>query len=137
MKKIILILALFLIAFSESYATKKYTFLYDAAGNRYSRTYSTFRVPVEDDSINTMILEQHQVNVYPNPAKDYIQVDISSIASENIISVQLLDLKGTELFKKENVTGPFQVEMSDFAAGMYFLNIQIDDRRIVWKVVKE
>ena len=77
------------------------------------------------------------MNVYPNPAKDYIQVDISSIASENIISVQLLDLKGTELFKKENVTGPFQVEMNDFATGMYFLNIQIDDRRIVWKVVKE
>ncbi len=136
MKKIILILALFLIAFSESYSGT-YTFSYDNAGNRTNRNFAVDRIPVENDSINNIVLEQHQVNVYPNPAKDYIQVDISSISSENIISVQLLDLKGTELFKKENVTGPFQVEMGNFTAGMYFLNIQIDDRRIVWKVVKE
>ena len=66
------------------------------------------------------IENSHQVNLYPNPAKDYLEIDTQG-------TIQLLvvrDLHGKVLLK-ENTNEP-HVDVSGLAAGTYLLELTID-----------
>ncbi len=77
---------------------------------------------------------QHQVQIYPNPSKDwvYIKADEGAI----IERVSLLDLNGRFLkeFTKESFD---KINISDFPKGMYFLRIENVKNQIgIFKLVK-
>lgn len=75
-----------------------------------------------DENTNTMA---EQVEVYPNPAGHTIQVNFgSSFLSNETLSIELTDMNG-KIHQKQTINNfTSQVDVSDLAVGIYFLNIQ-------------
>ncbi len=61
------------------------------------------------------------LEVYPNPASDYINIRNGS----DIASVQMFDILGNEVLSKNiNVSNNFQLNIANLKSGNYFLNIK-------------
>ena len=90
------------------------------------------------DTVNLTVLcgledhLQHYVNLYPNPAKEY--VDIRVDGDLNVTGMEVYDVYG----KRINTTGIFgtpaltRINVSDLASGLYFVRVTTD-RGIVTK----
>ena len=75
---------------------------------------------------------QTDVNIYPNPAKDYIYIDLPE---EKIKGICLYNISGVLLKEqKGNMTG---ADISSLPQGMYLLTIETDENVITKKFVKE
>ena len=110
---------------------------YDDAGNRVGRTYKPVFLKHGDTTMIQSVVENYTVKIFPNPVKNYLQVDIQGLSKENNINIQLLDLQGSVIFNWELIKSQFQIETKDLIAGTYFLNIFIDNKRSFWKIIKE
>lgn len=90
------------------------------------------------------------VNIFPNPARDYINVRI--IDSEELemeeeefnkeekltykIIVSIKNIMGEEVYHSEIQNNNFTIQTSNFGNGIYFLETKIDDEVITNKIVK-
>ena len=72
-----------------------------------------------------------QVSVYPNPTSGIVQVTLPS--SVEILSVSVSDLSGKKM--NANVSGT-TVDMSNFASGVYMINVNTTEGNLVRKVMK-
>lgn len=118
--------------------TPGYYYSYDASGNRETRTYTTVFLKHGDTTITQEDFENYQIRIYPNPIDDHFKVEINQLSNEKgkKISFILRDLQGKVILKRENESNDFQVDMQNQPNGTYFLNILINDKRIIWKIVK-
>lgn len=71
-----------------------------------------------------------EVKVYPNPAKDYLNVELSK-AIKNF-SVEITDLNGRLVLTKENET---KINISGLANGAYLCDIKANDKTAVRKII--
>ncbi|MEQ9307508.1 MAG: T9SS type A sorting domain-containing protein, partial [Marinoscillum sp.] len=64
------------------------------------------------------------LNVYPNPANDYLRISYDKLMSERVM-VQLVDLQGNVLKEQEVRKGydqSFDFDVTKFKRGIYILN---------------
>ncbi len=78
---------------------------------------TTTNVPIQDDI--------HYEFLHPNPAKDFVTVDLSSIKKNDNIFISLYDILGTEtkrffLPKKQDA---LKLDISDIPSGLYFVSV--------------
>ena len=75
--------------------------------------------------------------VWPNPAKDFINFQISSINSGST-TVSLVDIRGRKVyqntFNSQNIIRS-EIKTSNFAKGVYILNIQQGNKNLNKKVI--
>ena len=81
---------------------------------------------------DAFIERKKEVNIFPNPSKGIFQI---SIEEENVHLIRVYSLVGE--FKTE-----FQhmnkIDLSEFASGIYFLEIiTMDNKRLIKKILKE
>ncbi|MDR2979586.1 MAG: C10 family peptidase [Bacteroidales bacterium] len=101
-------------------------------GEGFELEYNAISLGVEDHNAF------ENINVYPNPATHYINVDCT-IASEENLLLQLTDLTG-RIVRSENVnhsggTSTHNINVSDLANGIYMLRIQSAQGSVTKKVV--
>lgn len=93
----------------------------DANGNLIYKGQTTgFQLVVLDP--NSIGLEESQLEevvAYPNPARDYIKLEVPS---NQTFGYQVLDLSGRALVKGE-VSSETSIDVSSFTNGMYFLQL--------------
>ncbi len=109
----------------------------------------TFTVSVSDGentkeaSVYVMVMEcdnvgEHNVDVidvYPNPAKDVVYVNINQNIEK--VSWTLLNMQA-QIVKKSEATDPdFEITLDDINKGIYFLNVVVDEKPIIKKIVVE
>ena len=91
--------------------------------------------------LTTNIKEPHikkgQINVYPNPAKDVVNIDCKACISAKEIKVEISDLSGKVQQMEQFSSGStFSINTSKFAPGIYFISVFDDDQIIgIQKVV--
>lgn len=71
------------------------------------------------------------VNIYPNPATDYIMVELDQKCVGNI---SILNLVGNVIVNTEINSLNMRIDLTGLPEGIYFLNIQTDTDRIVKKI---
>ncbi len=71
------------------------------------------------------------IKVYPNPASDYIIIEIED--SLRIESILLTDMSGRVIRRLE--AGNTYMEISTLAPGMYFLKLKVENRHVVKKIL--
>ncbi len=59
-------------------------------------------------------------NVYPNPASDLVNIELSD-ASETVVSIY--DLSGRKVFEASGIRGSYELSVSNWSSGMYILRI--------------
>jgi ribosomal protein L14 len=72
-----------------------------------------------------------KAKIYPNPATNMINVQISSTTPTNYTSIRIYDSKGNivyrENFERTQQTVTRQINVSTFINGVYYLELNIDD----------
>jgi hypothetical protein len=78
------------------------------------------------------------VNMYPNPAKEYIDIKCPQLAN-NSGMITILDLTGKQLFESKIIFEESfkQVDISRLQRGGYFCRLTINDQIITKKIIKQ
>lgn len=75
------------------------------------------------------ILSDVKVRIYPNPADDFINIEVVGLSSPSELSYRLLSLSG-QIVKLNSKAGTgtqnLQISVGDLPSGMYLLEIEID-----------
>jgi hypothetical protein len=74
---------------------------------------------------------RHEVTIYPNPAS--AEVNISLPAGEDF-DVELISVTGERIFRAENQS---KIDLSNLAAGIYFIQISTADYITMQKLIKQ
>ncbi|TVR76284.1 MAG: T9SS C-terminal target domain-containing protein [Chitinophagaceae bacterium] len=83
----------------------------------------TQEVSVEE-SIQTVDLE-NIVNIYPNPASTFINIEFSNLDISNRTDIEVFNIQGQLLRKIENVNSRvYRVDVSDLSPGMYLIKVR-------------
>ncbi|MCT4646748.1 MAG: T9SS type A sorting domain-containing protein, partial [Carboxylicivirga sp.] len=56
---------------------------------------------------------------------------------ENVHSIEISNLSGRVVYRKENKSQNMQVELSDLPSGVYNLVLVMDQQRVVKRIVKK
>ena len=141
MRKIIILLSLFVIAGFLDAQNPVYEYSYDAAGNRIRRAVVTLHKDgkglagdKEADPESGMTLFQAGVRVYPNPTQGTVTVE----AADNLAigSYRLLDGKGVHLEDGRCGSNTLTLDLSKRADGVYLLDAWFGTERRHFKIVK-
>lgn len=77
-------------------------------------------------------LEMSQVSVSPNPTKDIVNIKLHP--SNTIKSVDLFNITGQLVYKAQNQT---EIDMSNFNAGVYLMDIATNNGKTTKRIVKQ
>ena len=81
-----------------------------------------------------------QISLYPNPTSSHSTITLN-LDKESTVSVAIYEVNGALVAKKEygKLSGGMllPIEMANFGKGMYFVNITIDGKTSIKKLVKE
>jgi len=70
------------------------------------------------------------LKIYPNPATEYLNIEVS----ENV-NMEIIDVQGRVLVQRTNVIGVERIDINEFKAGVYMLKLSNDDHSVVKRVV--
>jgi hypothetical protein len=91
-------------------------------------------------SVSQTIPNKTTVMVYPNPARDVVNIEATNLPAENV-SISITDIAGRMLLQKntENTNGniAITVDIKTLSAGMYFVTLKTETQQYVTKIVKE
>ena len=87
-------------------------------------------------TIDEETIGEETIFVYPNPAKEFINVEFSGLSDENI-SIEIIDVFGKVVQKenRKNENGIFNLNVSSLAAGYYVLKISSGNSVIQKKII--
>ena len=119
-------------------------FNYDNAGNMVLREIilsssgqKSGEIITEDSDIEefTNQIGDKTINIYPNPTKGQLKVDIENTDVENNIKCKVYSLSGNVVY-----TGNYEsnlINLEHHKKGIYFLEVTIDGQAKVWRIIKE
>jgi hypothetical protein len=78
----------------------------------------------------------NSVNVYPNPAKDVVMIDVADYAA-SITGVSLYNIQGQEVYGVRNYNGDklLKIDVNELAEGFYFLHIHSTQGTLTKKIL--
>jgi len=90
------------------------------------------------DIINESFLS-NLISIYPNPANNTLNIEIDKdYLSKTDINIYLYDVIGKlmkEINNNDIINNIIQINLTSFADGIYYLNIQTSDGSMVKKIV--
>ena len=83
-------------------------------------------------AVNDQQLSAHKTRVYPNPAKDKLNIEANRSSS-----VSIKNMIGVEVYKGQLNNGANEINISQLASGIYFVVITTGDTTVTEKIVVE
>ncbi len=80
--------------------------------------------------VNEDINKEFDVEIYPNPANNFVTI---SNSSNEKISIQLINTLGKVIKRVETVDNNYKLSIENLPVGLYFLQIRTSDNRMVTK----
>ena len=131
------------IGFIICYSQNNIYFDYDESGNRiYRGLVMPEKKSTSDKNSEEREEFKDQVNgkdifIYPNPVTSELIIKIPSLKDDEFASLSLYDQNGRLIYRNDHATVSNKMSLADQLQGIYFLNIQIDESIIQWKIIKE
>lgn len=109
------------------------TFTVSVSDGENTKEASVYVMVMECDNVGEQNVDV--IDVYPNPAKDVVYVNINQNIEK--VSWTLLNMQA-QIVKKSEATDPdFEITLDDINKGIYFLNVVVDEKPIIKKIVVE
>ncbi|MEI6822383.1 MAG: T9SS type A sorting domain-containing protein [Bacteroidota bacterium] len=83
------------------------------------------------------LVEKTILKVYPNPAKDRINIDFNKLNGKQNPIVYVYDMQGQLLIQQQIIQGRTMLDISKLVKGMYLVKVTNDDNTSVSKFVKQ
>jgi hypothetical protein len=114
-------------------------FAFIAFSTNATHNFSGWEITYEIDNVGVQEKESFtNLNIYPNPATNALQVDFSSAISQTI-EMRLVNVTGDAIYSSTmaNVSGAISksIDVSDFAKGIYILNLSSAEGSVNKKVI--
>ncbi len=77
-----------------------------------------------------------QINIFPNPFNDFIEVACSDYKIGTRIRGRLISTDGNEIKSIEEYSHNFKVDMAELPSGLYVLQLNVDGMTFHEKIVK-
>jgi hypothetical protein len=90
-------------------------------------------VPITALPTSLKTVDNHNINIYPNPVKERLYVE--SAFSNPVVTI--FDIYGRTILKKEFDTGNFSVNTGALSRGLYFISLETKGSHINLSFVKE
>ena len=78
---------------------------------------------------------EDQVIIYPNPASEFVTIDLRVMQHAGAIQIDIMDLSGRMITSLQTNAGLIQVETSEWQKGTYLLQIRSTEAMFVKKLV--
>jgi type IX secretion system substrate protein/fibronectin type III domain protein len=101
----------------------------------YNSTSETVYINVSTVTGTEDIINKCEINIYPNPVKNELVIEMGGY--ESVIDVIICDLKGKIIMKRTKISSPATIDMSELASGLYIIHIETDKGIITSRIVKE
>ena len=93
-------------------------------------------------SAPTNINKSAEINVYPNPFSDFVTLDFINGVEQNKLSISVFNYMGQKVLENNlNVATetPFnqQLDLGSYPTGIYFINVNTNDKVQTFKVIKQ
>jgi YVTN family beta-propeller protein len=85
--------------------------------------------------VYTLESEATEMKVFPNPVKDFLQIQTKTKAKE-VIHISIFNAMGKLLFVKQYQDINFEIDFTDFTDGLYFVKIKTGDNTQRIKILK-
>lgn len=128
----------------------KVHFSYDANGNREHRWVTVQKITKVDsadslhqDSIiknrisNSDSNLQQSISLYPNPTQGLLDLKITGITDGETAEYVFVSLTGQELLRRKTGLPITKIDISNFAPGIYIVNVTLGKKVETWKIIKQ
>jgi len=96
------------------------------------------KVAVGINIVGVQNLAIRELNIYPDPVKDYLQLDMGDWQSTSRkMTLDIFNLVGQKVFSNEIGRTTKTINVSGLSQGLYYLRLQADGESVVQKFVKE
>lgn len=102
----------------------------EANSNRPELVINTTGIP---DPTSSSVAENPLINVYPNPAKDILNVNVSNDRIRNLL---IYDLAGQAVYNLSDLHGQSQINIGHLSNGIYLLKVETDSGISIAKFIK-
>ena len=144
-QKITLSITVVFLLISNGLFAQNIGFDYDAAGNRISRYVINFKSTDAGDKNNntpkeyTDVFEGITVKICPNPNKGKFDVKLIGLKNNGNKQVRLFmyNTSGKPIYHNEQPGSINSVDISTRENGVYYLNILVNNKKRVWKIIKQ
>ncbi len=101
----------------------KYTFSMGPGTNQWGKNRFELILNMDKTGINEFnVLNKTQMLVYPNPATDVLNIDISNSSFKNS-EIVVYNISGTEVIKTNMASNSVQLNIETLSAGVYFVKV--------------
>ena len=98
----------------------------------------TLTVTPEQSGVVTHIGDNiYEVNMrmFPNPTEGPVNIELSNNRDPEVV-VSVFNVTGDQVLRREYTGGEgIRFDLSQYVSGMYFVNVQVDGRRMVEKLI--
>lgn len=132
--------------------TIHYSYGYDESGNRISReqviTYPKKSAQMPKDSLSLVspkdkvnevfkdLVENREITIYPNPTKGLLTVEIP-LSNNDKARIRLFNIQWKLLIDNNNPGTMTEVDLSGQPAGIYLMQIFVNNKPSTWKIIKQ
>lgn len=105
---------------------------------RMTAWFNSVQSQIKQNALSNVDLLENNLVIYPNPAKDILNVNFKEVPSN--LFVVLYDQTGKVVYEKafnDTLEPTTTISIADFAKGVYFINLKSDDKTITRKVIIE
>lgn len=117
------------------------SYTYDNAGNRIKRE-PYIELQSQNKRLMAATEEQsliipNEIKIYPNPTDGLFKIEISGLNENDGCEMSVCSLSGQILLVRTDITQIVEIDIRQYPAGIYLLNITLNDEKSVWKIIKK
>lgn len=110
---------------------------YDAMGNRIKREIVLSRSMENTEKPLTETISSKSISIYPNPTAGLLKISISGWETTDKCKFTIFSLKGALIQEIQVSSSVTEIDLSDESDGMYLLNIELNESKSAWKIIKK
>ena len=137
--------ALLLFTLCASALADRVTYSYDASGNRtgsqreivYTRGASNSKSALQKPEKYLDSLSLARISIYPNPTEGDLRIDITGIEDYTDTELTVRSLNGSVLEHIQPLDVTNEMDLTNYADGVYMVIIRLKDQSTTWKIIKK
>ncbi|MCF8372622.1 MAG: T9SS type A sorting domain-containing protein [Bacteroidales bacterium] len=81
--------------------------------------------------------ESMKVSVYPNPTSSFINIGFNNLLPRGTVTCFLYNSTGKEILVDKPTEFPYQIDIRELKAGLYYLKVVMGEKAVRYKIVKQ